>query len=95
MHLQMTSRVSASPDVMARAIGDETVLLHLSHGSYFGLDAVGTRIWQLIGTPVTLAELRDALTSEFDVSAQQMEADLLELMGELQQRQLIVLADEP
>ena len=37
-------------------VGDETVILDLASGTYFGLDPVGARIWALMGEGKTLAE---------------------------------------
>jgi hypothetical protein len=33
---------------MARTVGDETVILDLANGTYYGLDPVGARMWQLM-----------------------------------------------
>ena len=40
--------VKISAEVLAQEIGEETVLLGMNSESYFGLDEVGTRIWQLM-----------------------------------------------
>ena len=42
-------RIEISEDVLFQEVGGETVLLDLASEQYFGLDAVGTRIWQLLG----------------------------------------------
>jgi hypothetical protein len=78
-----------SPEVMARQVGDECVILDLASGSYFGLDPVGTRIWQLISAGHSLADTHKALLAEYDVSSGDLERDLLRLIGELRSRGLI------
>jgi hypothetical protein len=55
-----------SPNAVARQVGDETVILHLGSGTYFGLDAVGARIWELIGKGKSLNEICDAVLDEYD-----------------------------
>ena len=47
---------------MGRVVGSEIVLLDLTSGTYFGLDAVGARIWQLIAAGQSLAKIRDVMT---------------------------------
>jgi hypothetical protein len=47
--MNLNDTFSVSAQVMARRVGNETVLLDLASGTYFGLDPVGARIWQLIG----------------------------------------------
>ena len=46
MNLNCSYKIPST--VMTRTIGDETVILDLAGGTYFGLDPVGARIWQLI-----------------------------------------------
>ena len=46
--MNMDSQFVVPPQVRARMVGEETVILHLESGIYFGLDPVGARAWQLI-----------------------------------------------
>ena len=41
--LKPSDKISISPQVVARELGGETVILDLSSGTYFGLDPVGAR----------------------------------------------------
>lgn len=77
-----------SPDVVSRVLDGEAVLLDLASGTYFGLNEVGTRVWELLEQPRTPAELRAALLAEFDVSEDVLARDLEELLGTLETRQL-------
>jgi coenzyme PQQ synthesis protein D (PqqD) len=97
MTMAMASHVAIRPDVLARRVGDETVILDLSSGTYFGLDPVGGRIWTLIGNAkdagCALHDVRDAMLAEFDVSREDMERDLVRLAEELQAQKLIAVID--
>ena len=42
------SRVEVSPSVIYRDVSGEVVLLNLQSGVYYGLDPVGSRMWQLL-----------------------------------------------
>ncbi len=64
-------------------MGDETVILHLGNETYYGLDAVGTRIWALAGERLTLAEIRDRVVAEYEADPAQVEADLLRFVEDL------------
>jgi hypothetical protein len=70
-------------------LGDETVILHLEDGVYYGLDPVGTSIWHLLQEPRLVAEIRDRIVDEYDVDAERCERDLLALLRDLAQRRLI------
>jgi Coenzyme PQQ synthesis protein D (PqqD) len=89
--MNLFETVTIPPEVMARQIGDETVILDLASGNYFGLDPVGTRVWQLLAEGKTLAATCDILLGEYDVSRQDLERDLVRLVQELRTRGLIGL----
>lgn len=76
-------------DVLFQAVGDEAVLLSLGTERYFGLDSVGVRIWELLLMDPRLQRTFDVLCAEYDVEPGQLEADLLDLVGELAEAQLV------
>lgn len=82
-----------NPDVVCRELEGEAVLLHLGTGVYFGLNGVGTRIWQLIGEGRTAAEIVDVLALEYDADRATIAADVNALIAALENKQLIVGAD--
>ena len=83
--------VTIPKQVMARQVGDETVILDLASGTYFGLDPVGTRIWQLLAEGRTLAQVSEVILAEYDVLREEVEQDLDQLVKELSARKLIEL----
>ena len=56
--MEITDRVAIPKDVMARQVGDETVILNLTSGTYYGLDAIGARI---VTKPFAAGDLVDAV----------------------------------
>lgn len=87
----MTRSARRSGHVLSQDDGGEAVLLDLAGERYFGLNTVGTRIWQLMSQPITLRELHEALCAEFDASPERIERDLLELVEQLHAAGLITL----
>jgi hypothetical protein len=83
MPLTHDSWVVASDDQVHTSLGDETVILGLRDGVYYGLDAVGALVWSLVATPRRVADLVRAVTAEFDVDSERCERDVLTLLGEL------------
>ena len=77
--MKLEDRLEISPEVVAREVGGETMLLDLASGTYFGLDAVGGRIWQALENGASLAEACDQIEGEFDVARAQLETDVLAL----------------
>ncbi len=87
--MKLTDRVRIPPEVLARQVGEETVILDLSRGTYYGLDPVGARIWQLLAEGRTLAEAGDAVAAEYEAPRETIERDLLALVGDLLKQRLI------
>ena len=56
-----------SPEAVARKMGEETVILDLKKGTYYGLDPVGARIWELMSEINGLASICVALLDEYNV----------------------------
>ncbi len=90
--MTLTDKLTIPQQVMTRTVGDETVILDLATGTYFGLDPVGARIWELLSEGKTLAEVCDRMLDEYDVSREQLELDALRLAQELAEQGLVTAA---
>lgn len=84
------ARVKPSPDAVESAVGDETVILHLKSGTYFGLDPMGTRIWTLIKEGLNPIDICTRLVQEFEVEPEVAEADARRFLGELKANDILV-----
>ncbi len=92
--MKLTDKFLISDDVVARDVGGEVVLLDLASGTYFGLDSVGARIWQLLEEDGrTLAEACDVVIQEYEVARDVLEHDVLELARQLAEHGLIAGAE--
>jgi Coenzyme PQQ synthesis protein D (PqqD) len=89
--LKPSDKISISPQVVARELGGETVILDLSTGTYFGLDPVGARMWRLLEAGQSLAGVCDAMVEEFEVSRDELERDVLALARDLLDKKLITV----
>ncbi len=78
-----------SEDILFQEIGGETVLLNLQSEHYFGLDPIGTRIWQVLAETSSPASVVQCLITEFDVAEAQLRGDVLRLIGELVESGLV------
>ena len=91
--LSASSTVLAARDQVFSDLGGEVAILHLKAGVYYGLEAVGARIWSLIQEPKTIAEIRDILVSEYEVEPNRCESDLIKLLQILKDEGLIEARD--
>ena len=78
--------------VLARKVGDEVIVLDMERGEYFGLPAVGARIWELLPDCRSLVEVADVIAVEYDVDRATVERDVLSLVADLSEKGLLVVA---
>jgi hypothetical protein len=90
--MNLSAKVSIPTQVMARTVGDETVILDLASGTYYGLDPVGARMWQLMSEGQPLAAVCDTILDEYEVTREALEGDILRLTEELRAKGLVSLA---
>jgi hypothetical protein len=95
--LNITSQtvIARAEGLVASDLDGETVLLNLASGKYFGMDLIGSRIWELLEKPLTMTKLCDALIEEYDVAREQCEHDVANYLSTLLEKKLIDLSDEP
>jgi len=91
MAVSLDASVRVAEDVVFRELDGEAVILNLQSGVYFGLDAVGTRVWQLCQERGSIRSVCQAMQNEFDVSADTLQADLLSLLDELSAKGLVTI----
>ena len=89
--MDLNQSISLSPDVISQEVSGETVLLDLQTENYFGLDEVGTRIWQLIKETDDLSKIYRTLLDEYEVSDERLQNDLEVLLSEISELGLITL----
>lgn len=71
------------PSVSARRVGEEMVLLDADSGLYYGLNAVGARVWELLGNGRTLEEAAAAIAREYEVSPEDCRRDVGDVVRDL------------
>jgi hypothetical protein len=89
--MNLNQKITLSPDVISQEVSGETVLLDLESENYFGLDEVGTRIWQLIKEKEDLQAIYNTLLDEYEVEESRLQADLEALLGEISKLGLVSL----
>jgi hypothetical protein len=77
------TRVRHGDRVLSQTLGGEVMLLDLKSEQYFGLNAVGTRIWELIGELGEVDRVFAALLAEYDAEPDTLAGDLRSLLTRL------------
>jgi Coenzyme PQQ synthesis protein D (PqqD) len=92
LSLTPETRISIAKEQVSTELGGEAVILNLKTGVYYGLDQVGSRIWNLLQEPKTLRQLIAVLLAEYEVEPVQLEADVRALLVKLFESDLIEIA---
>jgi len=87
--ISFDDRVSVPSNVLVRVLDQESVLLNLNTERYFGLDAVGTRMWHLVTSAPSVESACAQLMDEFDVNPQILRSNLSDLLDHLNENGLI------
>ena len=82
------------PDVAAKVIDGEAVIINLASGMYYSLNGSGSAVWELIEKGCTLAEASDAVRSAFNISAETAERDVSRLWENLLAENLVVVSED-
>ena len=81
--LTTSSVVRQAGDVFSANIDAELVMMRLESNGYFGLDAIGRGIWELLAEPRSVSAICAALVAEYDVAPAACAADVLHFLNEL------------
>jgi len=94
LNLSDDTKIVAVTDQISCNISDETVVLSFKDGVYYGMNAVGSHIWELIQEPRTMNEIRKSIQEVFDVTPEQCDLDLESFLKEIHERNLLEIKDK-
>jgi hypothetical protein len=91
--ISFTQKVAATPDTLINVIEGESVLLNLKNEQYYGLDEVGTSMWQALTTKDSIQAAYNALLDEYAVEPETLRRDLEDLLGKLTEQGLVEISN--
>jgi len=93
MTISFSDRVRTPQDVLISNLQEEAVILNLDSERYYGLDDVGTRFLSVLNTSDSIEAAYEVLRDEYDVDAQSLRQDLLELTENLLEQGILIRAN--
>ena len=87
--MEHSTRYQVDAEATFQRLGDETVIVHLGTGRIHHTNATGSRIWELLESGRSVAEIRDALLREFDVPPAQLQQELESFLQQLSTENMI------
>jgi len=82
-------RIEISKDLVFQELDGEMVILDMKSGQYFGIDAIGSIIWQMLEQRLSPAVIIERLQEEYDVDAEICSQHVLDFLGELEKNKII------
>lgn len=95
MSNSFSDRVKIPDGVLISKLQEESVILNLDSERYYGLDDVGTRILTVLTTSESIEAAYETLVKEYNIDAQVLRRDLLELVEQLVEQGLIKISTNP
>lgn len=93
MAIEPNNTVVRTAGIMTAPVDQEIVLLNMARNNYVSLDSVGRRIWELLESPVSVADLCRQLGQEFKGTEQQITTDVLQFLTQLETDGLVRVAE--
>ena len=87
--MDLKQEIIFSESVFAQEVDGEMVLLDMNSENYFGLDEVGSAIWQAMQEKEKLQDVYDVMIEQYEVAPDVLENDLLEFAEKLRDSGLI------
>jgi hypothetical protein len=91
--INLTQKISVPQDVLVQVIDGESVLLNLQNEQYYGLDDIGTRMWEVLTNNQSIEESYQVLLAEYQVEPEQLRQDLQSLIEKLVEHGLVELSN--
>jgi len=89
------ARVARRPGVLSRELDGETILLDPDRGTYYALNEVGSRVWDLVAERPSVREILRHLEGEYAIDRASLARDVDRLLVRLADEGLIEITKGP
>ncbi len=88
-HFSPNDTLFRAPDMPSTELDQETILMSIDAGAYYGLEGPARVIWEHLATPLTFSALVDLLVTEYNVAPETCAADIEQFLSEAEREGLI------
>jgi coenzyme PQQ synthesis protein D (PqqD) len=78
--------------LLAAAVREETIMMDIESGQYYGLDDIGSEIWQRLESPRKFGDLIDGLVTEYDADRSVIAEDVRKLLSIMAEHKVVTLS---
>lgn len=88
-HFVAEDKLVRVDDLLSTELDQETVLMSIDAGAYYGLEGTARTIWEHLAHPITFSALVDELVAEYRVEPEDCVADLEKFLAEMEREGLV------
>ena len=93
--MDIKTTLKRNPELLAVDMDGETVMMDMESGNYFGVNAVGSHIWEALETESSVETIVETVTSQFEVrDGDSVQGDVLEFLGDMVKQQLVEVVNQ-
>ena len=87
--ISTVTNITQAAGLVAADMDGKKVMLNIDKGTYYGLDDIGSHIWDLLEVPRKIQEVVDLLLQEYDVEEKVCQHDVMLFINKLYDRGLV------
>lgn len=88
-HFNPEDKLFRTKEMLSTELDQETVLMSIDAGAYYGMAGTARAIWEKLETPMTFSAVVDALVKEYSITPEACAADLQVFLGTMEREGLL------
>lgn len=87
--MEKTEKLVIKKDLNVTELAGEKVMIDFESGKYFMIKGVGNDIWDMLQTEITAADIIEKLLSEYEVTREQCETEVMAFLDKMRELEFI------
>ena len=88
--MDVQTTLKRNPELLAVDMDGETVMMDMESGNYFGINAVGSHIWEVLETENKVTTIIETVSSQFEVkNGDTVQEDIMAFLGDMVEQRLV------
>ncbi len=90
-NLNKNTLLARNPDLIGADMDGEMVMMSIDKGAYYGINNMGSWIWNLLENEMTVLAIIDSVCDAYEVEAKQAHKDIMEFLSNLLEHGLVII----
>lgn len=89
--LALDTQLQRKEGLLFNKIDNEIVMLSVKNSEYYGMNKIGSRIWEMLEQPKTIRQLIASLLEQYEVTEEKCRKDALTFLKKLDEKKLLII----